>query len=239
MFTPKGLELERGWPGKIVGEGIVQLAAQTLQAFFTGGGTAREHAGYRLADCDLLAPVLYPPAVRVFTPFERGKPFFSFRSSFPVLGPGAELSYPQGVEELDYGLALAAMVGADGEIGGFTVANDWTAREVARAERAAGFGPGKSSDFGLSLGPVLVTPDELAETQLVARVNGDERCGADTRELVHRWPELVAAAARNATLRPGDLLLARLTGGAGPALRPGDVVELEAEGIGVLRTPVV
>ena len=239
MFAPKDRELERGWPGKIVGEGVVQLAAQTLQAFLTGGGTAREHAGYRLEDCDLLAPVLRPPAVRVFTPFERGDtPFFSFRSPAPVLGPVAELPYPEGIEELDYGLALAAMVGAEGEIGGFTVANDWTAREIARAERAAGFGPGKSSDFALSLGPVLITADELAETRLVARVNGEERCGADTRELVHRWPELVAAAARNTRLRSGDLLLARVTGGAGPALRPGDVVELEAEGIGALRNRV-
>jgi len=240
MFTPNDLELERGWPGKVVGDGIVQLAAQTLQAFFTGGGTAREHAGYRLADCMLLAPVLYPPSVRVFTPFERSEvPFFSFRSNFPILGPDAELAYPQGVEELDYGLALAAMIGAEGAIGGFTVANDWSARELARVERDAGFGPSKSSDFGLSLGPVLVTPDELGETRLVARVNGEERCGADTRELVHRWPEMVAAAARNTELRPGDLLLARLTGGAGPPLRPGDVVELEAEGIGVLRNRVV
>ena len=240
MFTPRDLQLERGWPGKVVGDGIVQVAAQTLQAFFTGGGTAREHAGYRLADCELLAPVLYPPAVRVFAPFERSDvPFFSFRSNFPVLGPDAELPYPEGVEELDYGLALAAMIGAEGEIAGFTVANDWSGRDLALAEKAAGFGPSKSSDFALSLGPVLVTPDELAETRLVARVNGGERCGADTRELVHRWPELQAAAARNTTLRPGDLLLARLTGGAGPALRAGDVVELEAEGIGVLRNRVV
>jgi 2-keto-4-pentenoate hydratase/2-oxohepta-3-ene-1,7-dioic acid hydratase in catechol pathway len=240
MFTPKDLELERGWPGKVVGDAIIQLAAQTLQAFFTGGGTAREHAGYRLADCELLAPVLYPPAVRVFMPFERGEaPFFSFRSPFPMLGPDAELPYPEGVGELDYGLVLAAMIGADGEIGGLTVANDWTAREIARAERAAGFGPGRSGDFGLSLGPVLVTPDELPETRLVARVNGEERCGADTRELVHRWPELVAAASTRTTLRPGELLLARVAGGAGPALRRGDVVELEAEGVGVLRNRVV
>jgi 2-keto-4-pentenoate hydratase/2-oxohepta-3-ene-1,7-dioic acid hydratase in catechol pathway len=69
-------------------------------------------------------------------------------------------------------------------------------------------------------------------------VNGEERCGADTRELVHRWPELVARAARNTALRPGDLLLARVNGGAGLPLSPGDVVELEAEGIGVLRNRV-
>ena len=106
------------------------------------------------------------------------------------------------------------------------------------AEREAGFGPSKSSDFGLSLGPVVVTPDEFAGTRLVARVNGEERCGADLRELVHPWAELVAHAARNTELRPGDLLVAAAAGGAGPPLAPGDVVEIEAEGIGVLRNRV-
>src|SRR5215831_3019871 len=132
MFTPKEMDLERGWPGKVVGDGIVQVAAQTLQAFFTGGGTAREHAGYRLADCDLLAPVLYPPAVRVFSPFDRSEtPFFSFRSPYPVLGPEQELQYPEGVAELEYGLGVAAVIGLDGAIAGFTLTNDWRARELA------------------------------------------------------------------------------------------------------------
>ncbi len=123
-----------------------------------------------------------------------------------MLGPEAELPYPDGVDELDYGLALAAMIGAGGEIAGLTLANDWSDRALARAERAAGFGPGKSRDFGLSLGPVLVTLDELPETRLVARVNGEERCGADTRELVHRWPELLAAAGEEHHPPPGRAL---------------------------------
>ncbi|HEX4521562.1 MAG TPA: fumarylacetoacetate hydrolase family protein [Gaiellaceae bacterium] len=240
MFTPKGMDLDRGWPGKLHGDRIVQLAAQTLQAFFTGGGGAREHAEYALADSELRPPVLYPPTVRVFSPFERGDtPFFSFRSPHPILGPEEELVYPAGTEELDYGLALAAVIGAQGTIGGFTLANDWTARDLARAERSAGFGPSKSSDFGLSLGPMVVTPDEAPSGRFVARVNGKERCGADVRELVHPWPDLVAHAARNTELRPGDLLVARALGaGSGPALEPGDVVELEAEGIGILRTRI-
>jgi 2-keto-4-pentenoate hydratase/2-oxohepta-3-ene-1,7-dioic acid hydratase in catechol pathway len=234
------MDLDRGWPGKLHGDRIVQLAAQTLQAFFTGGGGAREHAEYSLAESELRAPVLYPPTIRVFSPFERGDtPFFSFRSPFPVFGPEHELVYPEGTEELDYGLALAAVIGAEGTIAGFTLANDWTARDLARAERAAGFGPSKSSDFGLSLGPIVVTPDEAPGGRLVASVNGEERCGADLRELVHPWPELVAQAARNTELRPGDLLIARAPGpGSGPALEPGDVVELEAEGIGILRTRI-
>src|SRR6185503_16773858 len=102
MFSPRDQDLERGWPGRIDGERVVQLAAQTLQAFFTGGGSAREHAEWKLADCDLLAPVLYPPAVRVFAAFDRSAtPFFSFRSPYPVLPPEAELPFPEGVEELE------------------------------------------------------------------------------------------------------------------------------------------
>ena len=69
-------------------------------------------------------------------------------------------------------------------------------------------------------------------------MNGEERCGADLRELVHPWPELVAHAARKTTLRPGEILAAGSSGGAGPPLEPGDVVELEAEGIGVLRNRI-
>ena len=216
MFSPRGQELERGWPGRVDGDVIVQLAAQTLQAFFTGGGGAREHATYAVADCVLRPPVLYPPAVRVFSPFDRAEtPFFSFRSPHPVLGPDETLRYPPGTEELDYGLGIAVVIGLDGAIGGFTLANDWTARDLSSAERAAGFGPSKSSDFGLSLGPVVVTPDEEI------------------------GPALVAHAARGTELRPGDILIARDPGrAAGPPLRRGDVVELECDGIGVLGTRV-
>ena len=66
MFSPRDQDLERGWPGRIDGETVIQLAAQTLQAFFTGGGTAREHAEYPLADVVFRAPVLHPPSVRIF-----------------------------------------------------------------------------------------------------------------------------------------------------------------------------
>jgi fumarylacetoacetate (FAA) hydrolase len=130
------------------------------------------------------------------------------------------------------------MIGAGGEIGGFTAVNAWTGRDLARAEREAGFGPSKSSDFGLSMGPVLVTPDDLDGAALLSRVNGEERCAADLRELVHPWPELVAHAARNTELRPGDVLVAATAGAAGPPLQVGDVVEIDAEGIGVLRNAI-
>ena len=71
MFTPRELQLERGWPGIIDGETVIQVAAQTLQAFFTGGGTARHHAEYALDDVEFRAPVLHPPSVRDFYAFEQ------------------------------------------------------------------------------------------------------------------------------------------------------------------------
>jgi hypothetical protein len=71
MFSPKSKHLWRGWPGRIEGDRVVQLASQTLQSFFTGGGKAREHAEYALEDVDLRAPVYYPPSVRDFYAFEQ------------------------------------------------------------------------------------------------------------------------------------------------------------------------
>ena len=70
MFTPRERDLPRGWPGRIEGDRVVQLAAQTLQAFFAGGGGAREHAEYALEDVRLLAPIVTPPSVRDFYAFE-------------------------------------------------------------------------------------------------------------------------------------------------------------------------
>ena len=162
MFTPRELELERGWPGVIEGDVVYQLAAQTLQAFFTGGGNARRHAAYALADVDLRAPVAHPPSIRDFYAFEqhvktaralRGQdvprewyeiPVFYFSNPAAVYGPEQEVPYPGGTEELDYELELAALIGAEGRIGGFTVMNDWSARDLQRAEMRVGLGPGKA-----------------------------------------------------------------------------------------------
>jgi fumarylacetoacetate (FAA) hydrolase len=266
MFTPKELALERGWPGRVDGDRVVQLAAQTLQSFLTGGGTAREHAEFRLADVDLLAPVLQPPAVRDFMAFEehvanarrqRGsevpaewyaQPVFYFSNPAAIYGPEAEIPYPDGTGELDYELECAAMIGADGQIAGFTVMNDWSARDVQRSEMRVGLGPAKGKDFATSFGPVIVTVDEFAGTsgEMIARVNGEERSRGNLSAMYHRWDALVAAASRNTELRPGDLLGSGTVGtgcilehGDGRWLQRGDVVELEIEGIGVLRNRVV
>ena len=245
MFHPLDHPLDRGWVGRMDGDRAVHLAAQTLQSFFAGGSAAREHADYALGEVRLLAPVLEPPAVRDFDAFARhAQPYFHFSNPASIFGPEAAVPYPEGAGELDYELEVAAVIGAAGEIAGFTVMNDWSARDVQRHELSAGFGPGKAKDFATSVGPVVVTIDEFPgdEGELVARVNGGERSRGNLRDLRASWEELRAHAARNTTLRPGDLLGSGGIDGTEPGdgrwLQRGDVVELEVEGIGVLRNTV-
>ena len=265
MFTPKDLQLERGWPGLIEGDTVVQLAAQTLQAFFTGGGTARRHAEYPLADVAFRPPVLHPPSVRDFYAFEQHEktaralrglemvpewyeiPAFYFSNPAAIYGPEDEIPYPEGSNELDYELEAAVVIGKDGQIGGFTIMNDWSARDLQRPEMKIGLGPSKGKDFATSLGPVVVTSDELDDLRLemVARVNGEERSRGNMGDMHHSWDAIVAHAARNTRLRPGDVLGSGTVGtgcilehGDGRWLQQDDVVELEIEGIGVLRNRV-
>ena len=265
MFTPLDLQLERGWPGIIEGETVIQVAAQTLQFFFTGGGTARRHAEYALADVEFRAPVLHPPSVRDFYAFEqhvktarasRGlevppewyeSPVFYFSNPAAIYGPGDEIPSPPDTNELDYELEVAAIVGAEGRIGGFTIMNDWSARDLQRAEMRVGLGPSKGKDFATSLGPIVVTPDEFdgSSGSMVARVNGEERSRGELADMHYSWEAIVAHAARNTKLHPGDVLGSGTVGtgcilelGDGRWLRRGDVVDLEVDGIGVLRNTV-
>jgi fumarylacetoacetate (FAA) hydrolase len=265
MFTPRDLQLERGWPGIIEGETVVQLAAQTLQAYFTGGGSARRHAQYRLGEVDFRPPVLHPPSVRDFYAFEqhvktaRAKrglevppewydiPVFYFSNPAAIYGPDDAIPKPPDTNELDYELEVAAVIGAEGQIGGFTVMNDWSARDLQRKEMRVGLGPAKGKDFATSIGPIVVTPDEFDGSSgvMVARVNGEERSRGNLADMYHSWDAIVVAAARNTHLRPGDILGSGTVGtgcilelGDRRWLQSGDVVELEVEGIGVLRNRV-
>ena len=171
MFSPKEPFLERGWPGRIDGDRVIQLAAQTLQSFFTGGGQAREHAEYPLADVVFRAPVLHPPSIRVFD----GAGDFVFANPAAIKAVGEEPGVA-GAEQVE---RVAAIIGADGAIGGFTPLVEWIAPQLHGA---------KQRDFALTLGPVVSTPDEGLPP------------GAD-------WEALVAHAAENTTLYPGDLIV--------------------------------
>jgi 2-keto-4-pentenoate hydratase/2-oxohepta-3-ene-1,7-dioic acid hydratase in catechol pathway len=263
-----------GWAGQ---RALLDLAM--TDATLPAGDTEPLH-GVRV-----LSPVPEPPSIRDFYAFEdhvatarrsRGiemdpdwyeLPVFYFTNPAAVLGPGDALRPPAASDELDYELEVAAVVGvecsdvAPGEwlevIAGFTVMNDWSARDLQRREMRQGLGPAKGKDFATSLGPFLVTSDELAGDDgtprgvMVARVNGQEWSRGELADLHFSWGDLIAHASRDTRLRPGDVIGSGTVGtgcilelGAVhghdryPWLRPGDEVELEVEGIGVLANRV-
>jgi hypothetical protein len=227
MFHPLDHPLERGWVGRVDGDRVVQLAAQTLQSFFTGGGSAREHAEFPLAEVRLLAPVLHPPSIRVFD--EPGG--CAFANPAAIVGPGATIASARApsdtVSQGPLGLVprLAAVIGAEGEPAAFTILAEW--RDPARR-------PPKDRDFALGLGPVAVTSDELEPggRSIAVRVDGVVRASGVFSGF--DWPAAVALAAEGTRLYAGDLI-------AGPgaavvdAVPPGSRVELEVDGIGVLE----
>jgi hypothetical protein len=142
MFSPAEQDLERGWPGRIDGDRVVQLAAQTLQSFFSSGSSAREHAEFSLDSVVLRAPVLEPPSVRLF----EDERTFSFANPAAIRSPGAFVPRLEG--RLDVITRRAAVVGLDGAIGGWTGLAEFRAPEVAAP---------KDRDFALLLGPALDT----------------------------------------------------------------------------------
>ena len=117
MFHPNDNPMDRGWVGRIDGDRMLHLAAQTLQSLFLGGGGAREHAEYPLADVTLLVPVQYPPTVRIFE--EDGS--FAFANATAVVGPNVA----RAGSSLSAFARVAAVIGAEGEIGGYSAVLQW------------------------------------------------------------------------------------------------------------------
>jgi hypothetical protein len=210
--------MERGWVGRIDDERVIHLAAQTLQSFFTGGGSAREHAEYPRSDVRLLAPVLHPPAVRVFD----GAGSFAFANPAAIVGPGEGVPAPP-----SGGLLLVprlvGVIGTEGTIAGFSAFGEF--RDPTRTAP-------KDRDFALGLGPSVCTVDAIDPDGLGAIVRVDGRLAYTGAFVGFDWASAVALAGERTELRPGDLL-------AGPglgvvAVAAGATVELEVEGIGVL-----
>jgi len=221
MFHPAGHPLERGWVGRVDGNRVVQLAAQTLQSFFTGGGTAREHAEYPLAEVKLLSPVLHPPSIRIFDEQD----VFVFANPAAVRGPDAVIPATEG---LALAPRVAAIIGAEGVPAAYTILVEW--RNPSRR-------PPKDRDFALGLGPVAVTAETFepdACTQLV-RVGGRERL----RQLspAFDWRKAIALAADGTKLYAGDLV-AGPSCGVVEAIAPGITVDVLVDGIGELDAVV-
>ena len=174
-----------------------------------------------------------------------------------VIGPDVEIPWPAYTEKLDHELELAIVIGRPGKdlareralehVFGYTIWNDMSARDVQSRELPIGMGPAKAKDWDGSnvLGPCLVTADavDVNDLRLTVRINGEVWGGDSTAAMHHRVEDLIAYASQAQTLHPGEVLgSGTATGGSGVEqnrwLREGDLIEMEAEGIGTLRNRV-
>jgi fumarylacetoacetate (FAA) hydrolase len=194
-------------------------------------------------------------------------PVFYFTNPNAIFGHEDEIPYPPYTNAMDYELEVAAVIGKGGinlkaeeaeqYVFGYTIFNDWSARDIQRKEMAVGLGPAKGKDFASALGPVIVTRETLADKAtgrpgvydlaMSARVNGVEMSRGNFKDMHWSFGEIIARASDSAMLYPGDVIgsgtvgtgcLLELTRFQGPWLKRGDVVELEIERIGILRNVV-
>jgi fumarylacetoacetate (FAA) hydrolase len=230
-------------------------------------------------------PVLSPPTFRDFYAFERHVatmwrrrdaqvpeawyrlPIFYYSNTSEIRGPGEAVWAPRGSSELDYELEVAAVVDTPGVdrdpgdaeelIGGYTILNDWSARDLQRDETTVRLGPAKGKDFASSIGPWLTTPDELADVRsgkgydlaMTARVNDLETSRGTWADAHFSFGEMLARASADVRLRAGDLIGSGTVGGGcllevrdetlGRYLEPGDSVTLAVDRLGELSAPVV
>jgi 2-keto-4-pentenoate hydratase/2-oxohepta-3-ene-1,7-dioic acid hydratase in catechol pathway len=270
---------------------VLDLVRSGLPAALELGAIALTRPAVPL-DAVRLLPPLQPPTVRDFVAFEEHvegvvasvgdgagvvpewyeAPTFYFTNPYALIGAYDDVPVPPGSKLLDFELEVAVVIGRDGasltpeaageHIFGYTVLNDWSARDLQRREMKVSLGPAKGKDSASTLGPWLVTADELAPFRdrdgflaldMRVSVNGVE-IGQDLLSNMG-WPfeELIAYASRGTEVRAGDVLgsgtcgnggcLAELWGRRGaldpPPLRAGDVVEMTVEGIGTIRNRVV
>jgi fumarylacetoacetate (FAA) hydrolase len=194
-------------------------------------------------------------------------PVFYFGNPNAIFGHDDEIPYPHYTRAMDYELEVAAVIGKGGinikpedatkHIFGYTIFNDWSARDVQRKEMAVSLGPAKGKDFASAFGPVIVTHETLADRAegrpgvydlaMMARVNGVEMSRGNFKDMHWSFGEIIARASDTVMLYPGDVIgsgtvgtgcLLELTKFQGPWLNSGDVVELEIERIGILRNTV-
>ena len=250
-FRHDGVELA----GRLEGGSVVELDGSLP---VPGGPTGRVFA---LGEVRLLAPVPSPPSVRDFYAFEahvanarrrRGLdmapewyevPAFYFSNPAATIGPDDPVPIPPPTGALDFELEAAVIVGnecanvsADRAwevVAGFTIMNDWSARDLQRKEMAIGLGPAKGKDFATSMGPWLVTLDDLEDRRrgdhydltMTACVNGRELSRGNLSDLYWTFPQVIEHASRGTRLLPGDVI------GSG-TVGSGCILELGPENVG-------
>jgi 2-keto-4-pentenoate hydratase/2-oxohepta-3-ene-1,7-dioic acid hydratase in catechol pathway len=176
-------------------------------------------------------------------------PLLFMKPESAVIGPDAPVIYPFEGKDVHYEAELAVDIGrrarriaavdAASVILGYTCANDISERVIQREEMSMGcLVISKGFDTFCPLGPVIVTDIDPSRLRIVARVNGERRQDSSTSDLLFDVPTLVSYLSQAVTLEPGDVIITGTPAGVGPVV-PGDVMEIEIEGIGVLRNPVV
>lgn len=237
-------------------------------------GPEGEYVVYSRESLRIVAPLPNPPSLRDFIAFEnhiaatskkRGQPIPPEWYKAPVyykgnhrtiIGPNEDLPWPLKTTKLDYELELACIIGRRGRdiaeseaqhyIAGYTIMNDFSARDIQFQEMACRLGPAKGKDFATAIGPCLVTPDEILNLEsltMIARVNGEVWSEGRFGSIHWSFPQMIAHVSRGETIYPGDLFGSGTVGGGcglelDRYLRLGDVVELEIQPIGVLRTRI-
>jgi 2-keto-4-pentenoate hydratase/2-oxohepta-3-ene-1,7-dioic acid hydratase in catechol pathway len=231
----------------------------------------------------LRPPILQPPTIRDHIAFEEHAtgqwtrdssgprmevwarlPIFYFSNPLRVFGADEEVPFPAATRQLDYECELAIVVSREGSnvlesqadkyIAGFTIFNDWSCRDIQTDESQFGLGPAKGKDAASSLGPWIVTRDEMApyyrngtlHVNCTLRVNGVVWMEGNAWNMHHTFGAMIERACQDSRIVPGDVIATGTVGGGSiseavrkgyPArwLQPGDTVEIEVEGIGTLR----
>lgn len=252
------------------GDHLIDLAAVTLRAPIPVPPQIRDasvfpiHIRQAPAGIQKLAAVLQGrevPDIKAAAdvpPVYRQQPIFYITNRFSVSGPEDTVRWPRYSQYMDFELELAAVIGRGGKniaksdaashIFGYTIFNDFSARDAQLIEMQGMLGPakGKSFDMGNAMGPVIVTRDEVPDVKALratARVNGEVWADDDCSAMLHSFEEMIAFISRDETLHPGEIIGSGTVGnGCGLEqfrfLKDGDVVELEFSGIGVLRNRV-
>ncbi|MDX2178784.1 MAG: fumarylacetoacetate hydrolase family protein [Bryobacteraceae bacterium] len=228
-------------------------------------GPNDEQLVYAPGEVRLLAPIPNPASLRDFFSFEqhvkagfekRGEPMPEEWYQIPVyyksghhniLGPDDDVRWPAFTEKLDYELELACVIGRGNEIAGYTIFNDFSARDIQRREMKVRLGPAKGKDWASALGPALVTPDEIGDPYsltMTARINGEEWSRGTSANMHWKFEQMIEFLTWDDFLVPGDVIGSGTVGtGCGLELdrwiQRGDTVELEIERIGVLRNRIV
>ena len=258
-------------------DGIAALRAASMLEFLQQGCHAEmeDAAPCKLDEVRLLAPLPNPASVRDFYAFEdhvkkgfekRGEPMPPEWYEIPVyyksghhniIGTDSDVRWPAFTQKFDYELEIAAVIGKQGTnvkaadarkyIAGFTVMNDFSARDIQRKEMKVRLGPAKGKDWCTALGPYLVTLDEIGDPYslaMTARINGETWSTGNTSSMYWKFEQMIEFLTWDDTIYPGDVIgSGTVGGGCGLELdrwvQRGDVMELEIEKIGVLRNRVV